>query len=237
MSRNPLDEDIKNRLENRRIATSSNAWQKLEAKLDMPNNEAKTKSRPINWVAASILLLFATGTYVFFNAEENVSAVVVKDRDKKMEPEGVNKLPETFENKEGGVTEKSTKKEFVKQNSTKEAPVKTKEAITDGVEIVQNESMKKEDFETQKINEVASQIIELKQNETVTDEEIEALLLAAQKSIYKERINKKSPDSLSAMALLEEVETELDQSFKEKVFEAIKEGFVKVKTAVAERNQ
>jgi len=38
------------------------------------------------------------------------------------------------------------------------------------------------------------------------------------------------------MALLTEVEGELDQSFRDQIFEKLKSGFLKVRTAVADRN-
>ena len=41
---------------------------------------------------------------------------------------------------------------------------------------------------------------------------------------------------VDAEALLENVEAELDQSFRNKVFEAIKSSYNSVKTAVAQRN-
>ena len=86
-----------------------------------------------------------------------------------------------------------------------------------------------------KVADIVNQVNELKRkNTTVTDEEIEQLIRKAQREITTDKIleNKK----VDAMALLNEVESELDETFKERVFEALKTGFQKVKTAVAERN-
>ena len=49
--------------------------------------------------------------------------------------------------------------------------------------------------------------------------------------LYNEATNK-----VDANALLQSVEDDLEQSFRAKVFDAIKSGYESVKTAVAERN-
>lgn len=86
-----------------------------------------------------------------------------------------------------------------------------------------------------KIADVVHQVEELKRkNATVTDKEIEELIEKAQREIATEKIlNTKKVDP---MVLLSEIESDLDETFKERVFEALKTGFQKVKTAVAERN-
>ncbi|WP_109851611.1 hypothetical protein [Aquimarina sp. AU58] len=82
---------------------------------------------------------------------------------------------------------------------------------------------------------VVAQIQELqKKNTQVTDDEINALLLEAQREISTAKILKSS--TVSASNLLQDVEAELDETFKQRVFEALKTGFQKVKTAVVERN-
>ena len=71
----------------------------------------------------------------------------------------------------------------------------------------------------------------------ISEETIDSLILKAQQRIKITRALQKSNTTKAAMALLQDVEEELDQSFKDKVFELLKKGMVKVKTAVAERNQ
>ena len=41
---------------------------------------------------------------------------------------------------------------------------------------------------------------------------------------------------VNAHALLQDVEDDLEQSFRSKVFQALKENYITVKTAVAQRN-
>ncbi|PKV49664.1 hypothetical protein ATE84_1698 [Aquimarina sp. MAR_2010_214] len=86
-----------------------------------------------------------------------------------------------------------------------------------------------------KVAGVVAQIQELQKNNTqVTDDEINRLLLEAQREISVEKILKST--TVSASNLLQDVEAELDETFKQRVYEALKTGFQKVKTAVVERD-
>ncbi|WP_040281199.1 hypothetical protein [Psychroserpens damuponensis] len=92
-------------------------------------------------------------------------------------------------------------------------------------------------FEEVKVDEVINQIktLELK-NGTVTDAEIENLLKQAERDILRDRIYNETTRTVDADALLQDVEDDLEQSFRTRVFEGLKSGFESVKTAVAERN-
>lgn len=93
-------------------------------------------------------------------------------------------------------------------------------------------------FFNQKIDEVVAEVKHIQQqNNSVTPDEIEALLAKAQRDISTQRILKASNQKVDAAALLLDVETEMERSFREKVFQALGEGFNVVRTAVVERNQ
>ena len=82
-----------------------------------------------------------------------------------------------------------------------------------------------------------AQIQELKNaNDVVTEDEIDALLNEAEKAIFKEKIKSANTQTVDADALLQDVEADLQQSFRDRVFEALKTSYETVKTAVAERN-
>ncbi len=85
-----------------------------------------------------------------------------------------------------------------------------------------------------KVASVVAQIQDMQNNNVqVTEDEINMLLLKAQREITTKKIIKQN--TVSASALLQGVEEELDETFKERVYEALKTGFQKVKTTVAER--
>ena len=69
----------------------------------------------------------------------------------------------------------------------------------------------------------------------VTDAEIDELLRAAQREIFDEK-NIISEEGVDAMALLNEVEQEIDGTFRDQIFDALKDGYLKLRTAVADRN-
>ena len=94
-----------------------------------------------------------------------------------------------------------------------------------------------EDIINTKVTEVLKQVTQLESlaDAKVTDAEVDSLLWAAQRDILTQKLL--SPDGkVDPMALLTEVEDELDESFRDQIFEALKQGYLKVRTAVADRN-
>lgn len=243
-----FEEDIKEKLDQRTLAPSQDAWSRLSKKLDQ-------QRRPKTWwiylAAASVVMLLSVA---FFFQKEQVPTPVVVEVDtsplnkeevvqpKANEKEVVIQVPQ----------ERIAKKQQVVPNSKVAISSETKEKK---IEEVLETMVATEDFpasnaldpsetalalnsiEEAKIAEIVAQAQQLQaQNNVVTDAEIDSLLASAQTAIARERALDRT-QMTTAEALLLEVEEELDQSFRDKVFEALKEGFVKVKTAVAERNQ
>ncbi|MEM0519165.1 hypothetical protein [Aequorivita flava] len=86
-----------------------------------------------------------------------------------------------------------------------------------------------------KIDEVVASVKKLQEdNADVTAAEVEALLDNARREIQSQRIL--NNPKVDATALLQDVEWELEKSFRDKVFDALGEGFNKIRTAVSERN-
>ena len=88
--------------------------------------------------------------------------------------------------------------------------------------------------EEKQLQEVAA-LVSVLEKENATDAEIDLLLKNAQQKITDKKI-KESGMSVSAYALLFEVEEELDPTFKDKVFKILSENYNSVKHAVAQRN-
>ena len=94
-----------------------------------------------------------------------------------------------------------------------------------------------ERFIENKVDEVVARVKEIQhKNNQVTPEEIDALLANAQREIKTRQILNPETQKVDAAALLLDVELELEQSFREKVFDALGESFNKIRTAVVERN-
>jgi hypothetical protein len=102
------------------------------------------------------------------------------------------------------------------------------------VHTIDKNAIKTTEFDNQ-INSVIAQVKELKKTKSeVTDADIDVLLLKAQQQLQINRILKHT--NVDAMALLEDAEMELNDSFRNKMFYALEEGLAYVKTAIVSRN-
>jgi hypothetical protein len=90
---------------------------------------------------------------------------------------------------------------------------------------------------SQKVEEVVAQVqlLENQHNGEVTDAEVDSLLRRAQRQILTDKLFTNT-GSVDAMSLLAEVEDELDETFRDQIFDALKDGYLKLRTAVADRN-
>lgn len=240
MKTNPLDNEIKNSLEKRLINPSQCAWNQLENRLDAETSTKKKNYSTFYWIAAFFILAFLSGAYVStLDSQKEIKnmKLLKKSSSEQIEErnDGYNDQQDLRVHEEVVFEElKESKKFFGKSDIYNESEHKKvsleekKQSIGDNNELV---------FDVEeKVMQVVDAIKELQQNGEVTNEEIEVLLLNAQREIKSQELIHQGT-SLDAIALLTEVEDELDMSFKEKVFEALKSGFSKVKTAVADRNQ
>ena len=82
---------------------------------------------------------------------------------------------------------------------------------------------------------IVAQLDVLEQYSAITDAEVDSLLKRAQDEILRDKLFN-TDKSVDALALLTEVEGELDQSFRDQIFNSLKASFIKVRTAVADRN-
>jgi hypothetical protein len=252
-----FEEKIKDKLEKRTLSPSSEAWSKLSDRLD--EDEKKSK-KPIFWylsIAAGLLVMMAVSIQFFNNkdSQEILPQIVKEDVIKEELNKGkiqsneeeiielVNEevevvkeiLPTTKEtqsiNREKEVTNSSEPKtQLAEVNST------TKNTNVNTLNEDLNNKLQPEiDEETIK-NAVAQAMNSLKSEDTsVTDREIDSLLKVASKELFKEDLKQKS-SMADAGQLLESVEDEMGQSFRTKVFEALKDSYETVKTVVVQRN-
>ncbi|WOD44326.1 hypothetical protein [Hwangdonia lutea] len=250
MAANRFEKNIKDKLEKRTISPSDDAWHKLSGRLE--NHEKKRNNKSFWWlgIAASVIGVLLVVTQVFKNesVEQNTPQIVVtpevikQDKTDKIASENIEDVSEDIKIEEGNQPNQIQKKSTViHTNSIKETTLvaeekdiqNTKETHVEPVKIIPE----KLTLEEQKIQEVIAQANTLKNDENqVTENEIEALLIEAQNDIKLKRLYNESTKKVDALALLQDVENELDESFRDKVFKALKENFITVKTAVAQRN-
>jgi hypothetical protein len=256
-----LEDNIREKLEEREIKPSANAWEKLETKL----NAAQPKKKPVLWyyIAASFLgILILSSVFLSRNNSEgnnkivnetiepqnsekqveiisntskteeivsieNDSEKVENFNAKEIEKQKINiNKPKPLQQQKSEIDKKINKTEMV----AKASDVKQKQIITEKSIISEEEKH----FNT-KVDEVVASVKKLQENNAeITVTEVEALLNNARRDIQTERILNSS--KVDATALLQDVEWELEKSFRDKVFDALGEGFTKIRTAVIERN-
>ena len=257
------EEQMRDQLEKRRLEPSSESWATLSARLDA---EQKRKSIFSFWslnfgigMAASIVgIALVTILYFNNNSVENKTPIVVDtevntvkaNKNQKIEIPTINENVaieelKSDENSSNEIETKSNSKSIISEKS----PILIKKS--QNAVVAQNEKSPSQEslekiidnkkstltFEEQKIQDVVAQINDLKSNgDEVTYAEIESLLKKAQKEILSNRIYNNNTRTVDANALLQDVEDDLQQSFRTKVFEALKTGYESVRTAVAERN-
>ncbi|MBC6998585.1 hypothetical protein [Cytophaga sp. FL35] len=247
MSRNNFDEEIRKKFEARRLTPSAGAWDKIEGQLGSPPAYKPTYYR---WGVAAAFIAFLLLSVLYVIEKDNstlsVEEVVVKPQQElkeKVEVEVADSdvdertiVKPTFEQ----VVETSPKK-AVKKEEEKPFVFKDEEVIVVVEDVMVKEKVNGDDTNNllinTKVEELIAQVAILETNkQTLTDAEVDSLLKEAQNEILNSRITESS-GSVDAMALLADVETELDKTFRDQLFDALKDRFIKVRTALADRNQ
>ena len=259
-----FEENIREKLQERELTPSKESWEKLSAKLEKQVPQ-QTKSTFI-WfaVAASFMGLLLVSTF-FFNKDEVNTQIVTNNGIENLEtnseiqnqsefvteklqdvafeePIEVSKIKDEVAEIPNKEIEKAiSERPLEKTSEIAIANNVSKESVAVNDIIAESKTTKKENeeaqFITKKVEEVVVAVQQIQQeNNTVTPGEIDALLAKAQRDIANNRILNSNIQKVDAAALLMDVETELEQSFRDRVFNMLGEGFNKVRSAVAERN-
>jgi hypothetical protein len=233
METNSFDNQIKEQLEQRTLEPSAKSWEQLRSKLDKKDK----KTIHMFWwfgVAASFAgaILLAS---IIFNKVTTSPQIQVTENGTKiiLEKEELLIIPELTL-----ISESTTNQKLIVEENIKPKKV-TQSVLEITPELVVQSTVYREASEEIiqpiKIDEAIAETVEIIKNSNITDEEIDALLDQALAEIrVKQTQNNKS---ISANQLLEEVEYEVERSFRERVFELLKDGFNISKDALANRNQ
>ncbi|MBZ9629316.1 hypothetical protein LB465_00895 [Salegentibacter sp. LM13S] len=253
MELNKFEENAREKLGKRQIKPSTGTWGKLDAKLNAEEN--KTSQTPWKYIAAAVAILLIAGTFMW-NNDLSESPQVVE--------EPVNEMIEGLEAKQEFSQENNT--QIASDESEKEEEISAENNLKNEIATMPETSAKEEIAEAPISEEnkyeeaIALETISLEppiseekliqskleeviaaaaKNDEISEDEVDALLVQAASEISRERNNSQFYNlntEISANALLAEVEDEIYQSFKAKIFEVLKEGYLKAKTAVANRN-
>lgn len=252
-----FEENIKEKLEQRAIKPTVGSWDKLADKLNA--HEDKNSNKRYWWlgIAASIVAIIVVYNSFLNTAiviEENSPVKVVNEQDS----DNVMEVPSNDEEsvptedifiadtENSSVLETDKYKKTVTQAVTEQRRQKTNLADTSqdvNASKIASKSVEKQDDELDKaiLNNSEKKYASVETQSTVSgsenlDNEIEALLAQAQKEVSAQMVISKEKSKVNAKGLLDEVEFDLDESFRDKVFQTLKTGYKKVSTAVVHRN-
>jgi len=249
-----FEDNIREKFEEREIEPSKDAWKKLHSKLDPTPN----KNRTIWFAVAASFIGILIITSLLFNDEgssltnttdevvektesfdeidENTEDLLLDDKTNSIaseESKPINKAEKSISIEPDIIHEKPSDLAKNSENLVKESVASNSK---ERVETTSSVKIENSIIES-KVDEiiVQTQVIQ-KDKKPGSAEEINALLLKAQQDIQDGRIAVGKKKKVDAADLLYAVETEIETSFRDKVFEALGDGFEKVKTAVVERN-
>lgn len=239
-----FEENIREKLENREINPSPSAWEQIESELNA--SAARKENKGFGWffIAASFIGILVIAGMFFLNTDlpENQQIVVNPIEEIKTQEQITDAIEEVNVSDKELELNSSPDDALVNEEKIEEKPVITKKptqmfAATEKTKkIVPLEEPVKNLINTEVDNLLSK--VEQQENTGVaySDAEIDKLLREAQREIITEKLFKNAQQEVSAQALLYEVEEELDPSFRDRIFEALKEGFVKAREAVVSRN-
>jgi hypothetical protein len=245
MELNEFEKLAKKRLASREIKPTKGSWDKLETKL----NREKGKSKFTHYwfaIAAIVVLAFLIAN-PFFQPFQSSPAIVeepIEDlKDKTGEAEDFiapvqmaskeYRVETEAEKTASGMPAKRQDQNFKRKHLTAVAEIDFSAG-----EVISNQEIEKaEELIKTNNNEmqnlIAGVLGEQVEN-NLSEAEVDRLLMeAANRITYKK--NNNSGISISASRLLAEVDSELDQSFRRKVFEILKEGFQEASYALSNK--
>jgi hypothetical protein len=231
MEQNKLENEFRNKLNQREINPSENSWDRLDAMLTVAEEKKPVRSYSWIFIAASIIGFAFLGTF-FFSQSDKIGTIesneVVIENNQKVEPiqkEAISIIPSNSQTERIAV--------ISKVKNEKKDPRVVKSTIVNQNHIAQNsnsDSLTTRLKTTQSIQET-EQFASSNSNNNSVDEMLAAVQTAPKAAISKTAV-KVNPNTL-----LSQVDGELELSFREKVINKVNKNYQSVKMALANRNQ
>lgn len=227
MEQNKLENEFRNKLNQREITPSDNSWDRLDAMLAVAEDKKPIRNYGWIYIAASIVGFAFLGTFFFSQNDQNMTIErneVVIENNQKVEPiqKEISIVPLNLKS-ESTVVISEVKK--VKRN-----PKVTNPIIINQVAQNSNSDSLIPILEKEIIYQKAAQLASLNTNDNTVDE-----MLAAVKTTSKEG-NSKTKVKVNPNTLLTQVDGELELTFREKVINKVNKNYQTVKVALANRN-
>ncbi|WP_136668541.1 hypothetical protein [Flavobacterium sp. H122] len=225
MEPNELENEIREKLGKREILPSAHAWDRLDAMLSVQESIPEKKSFPWMQIVAGVILFLGIGYFVFnseintsekinSNAITKISADTLKENVSKEEIAATNSSVQTKNQQETIVQKGADDEERINETKTIHQVSKSIESVIEKETQIAQNDVNKEVKNEQKNIEVSNQALA----------EIKA-------PVEKPKL-KVDPN-----ALLNQVDGEIQLTFRQKVMKTITKGYREAKEAVVSRNQ
>jgi len=231
MEQNKLENEFRNKLNQREINPSESSWDRLDAMLTVAEEKKPVRSYSWIYIAASIIGFAFLGTFFFNQSDKNVnveSNEVVIENNQKVEPiqkEANSIIPSNSQTESIAVI--SEVKNEKKNPQAKKSPIINQNQIAQNSD---SDSLTTRLKSTQSIQET-EQFASSNSNNNSVDEMLAAVQTDPKAAISKTAV-KVNPNTL-----LSQVDGELELSFREKVINKVNKNYQSVKVALANRNQ
>lgn len=235
MEPNKLENEIREKLGKREIQPSLQAWDRLDAMLSVQESKVTKESFPWMRIAAGVVFFLGVGYFIFSSntettKEDNPNVVVVDDS-----KSSSNKEIET------------TNKDLIKSSETildeKNLPIVYSESKSSALKNDRNaEELKKnhndETLHTP-INRSEIAYIDVKNEEKTFENKTEEKNISESKQVIAEvKTSTEKPKlKIDPNSLLDQVDGEIQLTFRQKVMKTVTKGYKETKEAVASRNQ
>lgn len=251
MGKLKFEKTFSEKLKCREIEPKGESWEKLSKRLDASR---ETKRGTTYWwigIAATIIgAILIFGSYFNEPVSESPGIVNVPKKQPAEEETDVQKNSseevklEEIVYKEKEAQNNTIEKELKISEEQKPGSIKSKSAVaaidksTEAQEPVSKApEVKGAVSETSRaIEDAIADVVQQEYSGNITEAEVDALLAKAAAEISETKREEFSSEKIDASSLLREVEFEMEESFRDKVFEVLKEGYLKARTAVANRN-
>jgi hypothetical protein len=218
MALHKIDNQIREKLNTREIQPSAQAWDRLDAMLTVSEEKKPKKSYGCFFVAASMILFFGLGFFLFNSNETteiNNSIPIVTTINEEIDTVETNTINE--------ISVENVKSVLVQNEINNSKPTRIKKSVET------NKMMKEENVLEEKITPNSYKY--------VSPENLLAEVQTGEKAITSDKkINPKPKMKVDANSLLTNVEKELDENYRETTLDKLNKKFKDVKSALANRN-
>ncbi len=234
-----MKSNIQEQLRARRLKPSENSWEVLDARLEQ--DRKKGSGKKVIWLAAASIAALFVILITVFNTSPADSTM---PKEKTVETTGDFKAPESNPVNSNSTNESELIAMPVKVEESPvevlQEPKRTQPRIAKVIEqdkdviLVNSEKAPPQELPKEESLAISTEGIASLDVAKVTDDELDVLLKDAQVAMQMRK--KREQRKADADWLLVEVEMELDQNFKDKVFDAIKNAVSNPKNTITKRD-